>query len=486
MAVARNISQMRRRAHAGQTAPNNGPAGALAFLLAMAASTGSPGAAAGHDGALAFPGATGYGALATGWRGGQIVPVTSLSDHGAGSLRACAENAGEPRVCIFQVAGTIELETPILVGSNVYIAGQTAPGNGIQIRNLGGAHGPLILKNVSDVVIRFLKIRPGPSGEPSPTVDAVTVENSRRVYLGNLSMAFATDETFNVHVSGSVAVDITLADSLLALSLDHSSHPKGRHSKGALICSDEGEWRQCGRITLVGNLFAHHRDRNPDIKATGIGPVEVINNVFFDPISQFGEFYDLLGETRIAYVGNIALAGPSTVSNTPEAVQVFDWDEANTLILFARDNRSGSSPGCDENRADVLDQAARDHLVEGDGWALSADPIPVDQVLERVLAQAGDRLPDGGHRDALDAQIVADVLSCGGRVIDTVDQVGGWPEIEPAEAPRDSDGDGLPDNFEVALTGLDPDRPSNPWRTPVEGGLSHLEMWLAELAGDIR
>ncbi|MCP6473648.1 hypothetical protein NL509_27780, partial [Klebsiella pneumoniae] len=85
---------------------------------------------------------------------------------------------------------------------------------------------------------------------------------------------------------------------ILAYSLDRANHPEGAHSKGALICSDEGRNPQCGRISLIRNLFAHHRDRNPDVKATAIGPVEIINNIFYDPISQFGEFYDLLGETR--------------------------------------------------------------------------------------------------------------------------------------------------------------------------------------------
>jgi pectate lyase len=456
----------------------------LALAIIVLASI--PPAAASRDleaNTRAFPGATGFGAAAIGWRGGVVVPVTSLADHGTGTLRACAEDRTDPRVCIFEIGGTINLEKSIFVGSNVYIAGQTAPGEGIQLRNHSGKTGPLIVKNATDVVIRFLKVRPGRSDTPSPAIDAITVENGRRVYLGNLSMGFATDETFNVHVSNSIASDITLADSILALSLDRAGHPKGRHSKGALICSEEGKVKQCGRITILRNLFAHHRDRNPDIKGTDLGPVEVINNVFYDPISQFGEFYDLLGNARIAYVGNVALTGPSTISDPPEAVQVFDWNQNADVYLYTRDNMAGSAKGCRKHDVKVLDPVAAGSQVSP-GWPLSAPVMPTDKVLKRVLARAGDRLPDGRHRDVLDARVVKDVLNCTGRVINQVNEVGGWPELPIVQAPTDSDGDGLPDIWEASTPGLDPIEPSDPWGIPPGGTISYLEFWLAHLAAD--
>lgn len=283
----------------------------LAGLLAPAAAA-----------ALAFPGAVGYGRDADGWRGGQIVKVTTLADEGPGSLRACAERDG-PRVCLIQVAGTIIVGRPIMVRSDVYIAGQTAPGDGIQIRLDGVGATPLVIKNAHDVLVRFIKVRPGPTDTPSPAVDSVTVENAQRIYLDHLSLSFATDETFNVHASKGETSDITLARSLLSYSLDRSSHPKGRHSKGALICSYDKSASGCGRITLWRNVFAHHRDRNPDVKASATGPVEVVNNIFYNPISQFGEYYNLVGDTRILHVGNVTMPGPSTISDLPPSVEVF-------------------------------------------------------------------------------------------------------------------------------------------------------------------
>lgn len=435
---------------------------------------------------IAFPGADGFGAGAIGWKGGDIMVVDTLSDQGPGSLRECAETTKVPRVCVFTVSGTIDLHSSLWVGSNVYIAGQTAPGPGIQLRIVEGISGTLILKNTNDVVIRFLKARPGPSAKPSPVVDAVTVENGQYIYLGNLSLGFATDETFNVHVSNSIASDITLADSILALSLDRSTHPKGRHSKGALICSDEGKSNQCGRISLLRNLFAHHRDRSPDIKATSIGPVEVINNIFYNPISQFGEFYDLIGDTAIAYLGNVALIGPSTIRRPPEAVQVFEWEDEFTVSLWAEDNKARTANGCRKRRVKVLDSVAKARQVAPGGWALAAEPMPSEVVLDSVLARAGDQIDGRRAPDSLDAQVIGDVLNCTGQVIDRVDQVGGWPEIATSKPTDivDSDGDGLPDEWEKTRDALDPVRADDPWAIDPSSGISHVETWLATLAGD--
>ena len=446
-------------------------AAALALMPALAAAR------------PAFPGAVGFGAEAGGWRGGRLIAVTSLADRGAGTLRACAEATG-PRVCIFRVAGTITLSRPIMLRSNVYVAGHTAPGGGIQLRLGRSDHGPLVVKDAEDVVIRFLKLRPGTGGMVSANIDALTVENARRVYAGNLSMAFASDETFNIHVSGATASDITLADSILAYSLDRANHPDGAHSKGALICSDEGRNPQCGRISLIRNLFAHHRDRNPDVKATAAGPVEIANNIFYDPISQFGEFYDLLGEARIAYVGNLALTGQSSTPRAGTAVEVIAKIGGNPISVWEEGNLAFRQKDCGPRHAiPILDGPALVHR------APLPPPMTVTPVaantLERVLpARLGDVLPGGGHRDALDRRVLNDLARCEGRVIDQPDQAGGWPPIAPAPPPPDQDGDLLPDDFERSHPGLRPDRADNPWADPDGDGVPAVEAWLAGLAGD--
>ncbi len=434
---------------------------------------------------IAFPGALGYGAKALAWKGGDIVEVTNLADSGSGSLRACAKNGGVPRVCVFRVSGTIMLDSPIFVGSNIYIAGQTAPGKGIQLRNRNSIQTPLIVKNSREVVIRFLKIRPGPSISPSANVDAITLEDAKKIYLGNLSMQFATDETFNIHVSGGKVANITLADSILALSLDHSTHPKGRHSKGALICSHEKENNICGRITIARNLFAHHRDRNPDIKGTDVGPIEVLNNVFYNPISQFGEFYDLLGDVTIIYGGNVALSGPSTKNKTPEAVQVFEWKRKRRVSIMAFNNKTGAAAGCNPRTFAVLNPTAKARRIPTTSGPFSAPLYKAKHTVHNVLTKVGDRMPGDVHLDALDKRVINDALRCLGRVINTPDEVGGWPTLPSVPPVVDTDRDGLPDDYETATPGLSPDQPNNPWARPSGSTLSHVETWLALLAGDL-
>lgn len=432
----------------------------------------------------AFPGAQGYGAGAVGWRGGAVMAVTNLNNTGVGSLRACAE-ARKPRVCVFRVGGTIHLDSSLRLRSNIYLAGQTAPGDGIELRLRHSPHGPMVIKNAHDVVLRFLKLRPGIgiSGMSTPTIDAVTVENAQNVYLGNLSLMFATDETVNVHVSGRTSGDITLADSIVAYSLDNANHPKGRHSKGALICSDEGRNNRCGRISLIRNLFAHHRDRNPDIKATAHGPVEVVNNIFYNPISQFGEVYDLLGPTQIAYVGNLALSGPSTKSRVRSAVELFDWADEYEIAIWAQDNLAFRWKDCRERRAmAVLDAAALAHQ-SPEPIPLTLTPQPVAGLEAALPLRVGDVLPDGaGHRDRLDRLVLDDLAGCRGRVIDSPQELGDWIELTPSTAPPDRDGDLFPDAWEAAQPGLDPDRPDDPWAQ--YQGRAQIEIWLAALAGD--
>ncbi|MFV0292171.1 MAG: polysaccharide lyase family 1 protein [Paracoccus sp. (in: a-proteobacteria)] len=429
---------------------------------------------------VAFPGAVGYGAVADGWRGGRLIPVTNLKDHGPGSLRNCVERDG-PRICVFRISGTIRLNGPLMARSDLYIAGQTAPGTGIQLRLGNSRHGPLIIKNAQDVVVRFLKLRPGVGTGKTSNIDALTVENASRLYLGNLSLMFATDETFNIHVVNGTATDITLADSILAYSLDRANHPKGRHSKGALICSGDGQDNACGRISLLRNIFAHHRDRNPDIKATAAGPVEVINNIFYNPISQFGEFYDLLGNTRIAYIGNLALTGPSTITDITAAVELFDWAEGHEISVWMEDNIAQDCRS--EKRLPVADPVAVLHKAKAP-VETTIPAMPASMLARTLPGQAGDILPGGNHRDKLDQRVVTELARCEGQVIDRPGNVGGWTHFAAVRAAPDSDGDLLPDAWERKQTGLDPMRADNPWRDPDGDGLSAVEDWLAELAGD--
>lgn len=433
----------------------------------------------------AFPGAVGFGASATGWTGGEVIPVTTLADTGAGSLRACVEKGEMPRICVFQVSGTITLDTPLFFRSNLYVAGQTAPGQGIQIRLGKSRATPVIIKNASDVVVRFLKIRPGPSEQPSSSVDAVTLENATRVYLDHLSLMFSTDENLGIHVSRERSSDITVANSISAWALDRANHPKGRHSKGALICSGDGRDFDCGRVSLWRNLFAHNRDRNPDIYGNDDGPVEVVNSVFYNPISQFGEFRNYYGNAFIVYAGNVALTGPSTVDRRPAAVEAIMASDQYRLEVQVDDILAIDRGRCNQDRPfRQVDADPGAEIIEGVTGTLSVPRVKASEVLDLVLEGVGDRLPSGRHRDTLDLQLVETVRDCKGKVIDSPSEVGGWPDLQPEERVVDSDGDGFPDAWEQSTTGLDAGQPDDPWQIVAGTDQSYIQLWLAELAGD--
>ena len=151
-------------------------------------------------GLVAFPGAEGFGADAKGGRGGAVIKVTNLNDSGSGSLRACVEASG-PRTCVFEVGGTIELDSRIKI-SDPYltIAGQTAPGGGITIRNsASNEKGDTFLTATHDVVIRYIALRPGHAAGSTTTNRATSIFDSGdgsvyNVILDHISMSWASDD----------------------------------------------------------------------------------------------------------------------------------------------------------------------------------------------------------------------------------------------------------------------------------------------------
>jgi pectate lyase len=450
----------------------------LAVVLAAGASACQPAAfqgdtlAASYAGMPAFAGAEGFGRHATGWRGGRVIKVTTLEDRGPGSLRVCADG-DRPRVCVFEVAGTIEVDSTIAVGSNVYLAGQTAPGDGVQLRLGHSPQRPLMVLAASDVVIRHLRLRPGPPHTPSGSIDGIGIFDSHDVILDHLSVQYATDELLDIGTLRGSSFDITVQDSLLAWGLDRANHPKRRHSKGALICamSSQGD---CGRITLLRNLFAHNRDRNPDVKGTSIGPVEIVNNVFYDPISQFGEFYDLYGDLRINYIGNTASSGPSTRrTQVPYAFDIDDFSPDFDVMVYVRGNVDAHRREPSEPDELVAPPGARAWLVSEPFAPLTVAPIAADAARDFVLANAGATRP---ARDALDRRAIDEVLSRSGRVIDDPAEAGGWPRLRSGPVPPDSDGDGMPDSWEVGH-GTDP-KAFDAWGDADGNGWANLEDYL--------
>lgn len=420
-----------------------------------------------------FPGAQGFGTDTPAGRGGRVIEVTTLADDGPGSLRAALTAPG-PRVIVFRVAGTIELEGELFIDHPfVTVAGQTAPGGGICIKNAG------LVITTHDVLVQHLRVRPGNEGDVEPdTNDAVQILGKRgdpsgahHVVLDHISASWSEDETISTWYG---AHDVTLSWSIIGEALDESRHRKGHHSAGLLI--GDGSYH----VSVHHCLLAHNGFRNPLISEGGTH--DVVNNVVYNWGVLCGEIVDYDSNTFVNFVANRFIPGPSTETGPYE---ILINPERGVPKLYVEGNIGPRRRGPTDD----------DWLVVKYGWGpephapevyrsltrFAAPPITASSALEAyeaVLASAGAVAP---ARDAADARIVADVRNGTGRIIDTPAEVGGYPQLAPGAPPADSDHDGMPDDWETER-GLDPGDPSDANGDHDGDAYTNIEEYLHALA----
>ncbi|WP_294300758.1 pectate lyase [uncultured Sphingomonas sp.] len=422
--------------------------------------------AAAPQAVLAFPGAEGAGRFAQGGRGGRVIKVTTLADSGPGSLRAAVEAKG-PRTVIFDISGTIALASELKIREpRITIAGQTAPGDGITLRD----HSLVVAAD--DVVIRYIRSRLGNVSKSQE--DAMTVTKGRRVILDHVSASWSIDESLSASANYKDPdqgwYDLTVQWSIIANSLRKSGHVKGDHGYGSLIRGGrgaKGSWHH--------NLWANHIARmprpgnydGPDIDPVG-ATFDFRSNVFYNwGGSHSGYDADKAAIVRYNFVDNVYLPGPDSRGN-------FAFDESNVLAKgwFAGNSMAGSIPA--DQMALVKGTIAPGWKLDGpiDVAPLTADAKPFEAVLSRAGASK--------VRDAVDAAVVAGVRSGTGRIIDSQDDMGGWPALKSLPAPKDSDGDGIPDAWESAH-GLNPRDTSDGNADRNGDGWTNLEDYLDSL-----
>ena len=430
---------------------------------------------------VAFPGAEGFGAQATGGRGGSVYTVTNLDDSGPGSLRD-AVSKGD-RTIVFAISGTIDLKSRLQIEKpNITIAGQTAPGDGITLRG----H-ELFIKNTENIIVRFIRSRPG--DESKSELDAVTIWSSKDVILDHCSMSWSTDSLNDVvKESGNVTVQWCL----LAEPLVHSVHAKGAHGYAT-----GWDGRTRGGMTAHHNLIAHSASRAPRIgyNKTGRGLIDVRNNVIYNCGPSYG------GETDdFNYVANYYRPGPNSYNglgddkkearkpgelfavwadntrmfvegNVFEGVPAAAADNGGAITFKANANPQGANglpPQPPGNRKDCIVAKPFETPVVATQSA--------DEAYQFVVAHAGASV----KRDAVDERVLADVKNRTGRFVDTPGDVGGYPDLKSLPAPVDSDHDGIPDAWEKAH-GLNPNDASDRAKA-TEAGYTNLEVYLNDLA----
>ena len=415
---------------------------------------------------IAFPGALGAGATSLGGRGGAVVRVTNLNDSGPGSLRAAVETDG-PRTVVFDVGGTIRLASPLRIREpRITIAGQTAPGGGITLR------GQPLLISADDVVVRYIRSRLG--DEEGVETDAVTIDRGQRIILDHVSASWSVDETLSIGSRGRVIDAVTVQWSIIAESLNLSTHSKGDHGYGSLVRGNRG-----ARFTFHHNLWAQHRARmprpgnylTPDVDP--VGPyLEFTNNVFYDwgqGHAGYNSDKDPATVSTYAFVANAYKRGPDSTGAV-----IFEEESAAAHAWFEGNSVDGVVPA-DPWAPVTGDDVPGYRLTALPSWAVGATETAAE-AWTSVLAKAGA----SRVRDAVDTRVLAGVAEGTGRIVNSQTEVGGWPELAPGTPWIDTDGDGMPDDWETAH-GLDPatadgaaDRDGDGW--------TNLEDWLNSLA----
>jgi pectate lyase len=377
-----------------------------------------------------------------GGRGGQVIRVTTLATSGPGSLQAALETKG-PRIVVFEVGGVIDLgrRTVPVREPFVTIAGQTAPSPGVTL-----VRGGLGIAT-HDVIVSHLRIRPGEAGMGKRSgweVDGISTHGGARdVIVDHCSLSWATDE--NLSASGprfagntpgewreGTSHRITFSNNIIADGLAHSTHPKGEHSKGTLIHDN------VTGVLLIGNLFANNLERNPLFKGGARGMV--VNNLIYNPGPR-AVHYNLIGEEwgdrapergSVALLGNVLRSGPST----PADIALFTFGGSGDVELFLADNiavdRLGRALAETGRYSTAPSKIVR--LKQAPALPAGVQARPAAQVQDFVIRNAGARPWD---RDAVDRRIVADAIEGRGGVIDSEQEVEGYPQYAPTGEPFD-------------------------------------------------
>ncbi|TDQ34584.1 FIMAH domain-containing protein [Aureibacillus halotolerans] len=408
-----------------------------------------------EDRLLAFPGAEGFGAYSQGGRGGEVYYVTSRELKGPGTFHDALTTAGDtPRTIVFGISG--ELTIPQIIvrdKSNITIAGQTAPGDGVTIK---GNNVRFI--DCEDIVIRYLRFRMGTLESQD---DAMYVEDSKNVIIDHSSFSWGRDEVLSIKSKNYEDIqsrNITVQWSMMTEGLL-------THSMGGLI--------EMNTITMHHNLYAHNNDRNPKTK----GQIDFVNNVVYN----WGEYpYVAGGESGTKgygnVVGNYFVAGINSVD--PQYAVVRGNENYSLYLENNRidSNKNGVLDGTDTGAGMMEKERPSVLMPERFNYPLVHTQEPED-AYEAVLNFAGSSLA----RDAVDERISREVRTQTGAIIGHEDDAGGFPVLEERTGPTDSDNDGMPDEWELAH-GLDPDNSSDRNADRNGDGYTNLEDYLNELA----
>ena len=372
---------------------------------------------------LAFPEALGFGAQVTGGRGGTVYHVTNLNDDGEGSFRDAVSQGN--RIVVFDVGGIINIKTAVSIKSNITIAGQTAPGEGIAIHG-----GKLSTGKQSNIIIRYLRIRPG-ENTASEKDDALNLYDSKNVIVDHCSVELAPWNNFGGSSDNASyrVTGVTVQNSLIA-------NPIGQQF-GAHIESVDGTW------AWYYNAFVNTHNRNP---------LDKINDVFVNNILyNFEAGYTTHTSTHFNHdiVNNYFVYGPKGSNPWFQVDKNQSIYASGNMIDTDRDGKLNGGPS-----SIYYYQGVGEELSKPWSELTTSGPMLTAASAWRYVNSLSGVLP----YDDIDSLIWHQVGTLGkeGALVKSVGAMGiktnnGWGEVIIGEAAADSDKDGMPDYFEDAM-----------------------------------
>ena len=366
----------------------------------------------------AFPGAVGFGAAATGGRGGSVYHVTNLNDSGAGSFRDAV--SANNRIVVFDVGGYIRLTSTVLVKSNITIAGQTAPGGGTGVMG-----GEVSFNSATNVIVRNFRFRQGDLDTDRKN-NGVNWLDASNLIFDHVSIEFG--QWNNIGAVRASAITFQYSITANPIGQQFAAHT------------------ETGPYTWYRNLFANAHNRCPLAKAN----TQYINNVVYNYQAAYTAG-NSSGHFLHDVIGNYFITGPRTTNSS------------NAYYQMGNQTVYNSGNVIDSNRDGVLNGGTLNVGAGGTAmsspWSDTTADIPAlgaAAAYAEVVARAG-AMP----RDEVDTLVFTDVRSLGTAGDLWASQTatglgnGGYGTIAAGTAPADTDRDGMPDTWESRY-GLNP------------------------------
>ena len=452
----------------------------------------------------AFPGAEGDGMYTTGGRGGQIVYVTKLTDDGSVGTLRWAINLTGARIILFKVAGLIPLTSELRIkNGNLTIVGQSAPGDGICIKNY-----PVVLQG-SNIIIRYMRFRMGDEAAEADKqagiidygwdgADAIWGRDMTNVMIDHCSMSWNIDECSSFYDNK----NFTLQWCVMAESMRNSVHSKGGHGYGGIWGGEPA--------TFHHNILAFHDSRNPRFcgsrytNSAATERVNFVNNVVYN----WGGNSGYAGEGGSYNMINNYYRSGIAKSTGASSYRIFspnadDGSNSQPLGTWGKFYLSGNmmrnySPVTLDNWLGFQPVSlGTKNIADLKSTIPFSSPVISTQTAENaynsVTSYAGASL----KRDAVDSRIIGNILngtvSCTAGsngstngFIDSQKDVGGWPAYTYVvnDVPADTDSDGMPDAWETAH-GLNPNSATDGASTSLDGNYPNVEVYLNSLVKSI-